>query len=91
MLRQIQSLSNTGTAKRAYFSLFETQLRKCLAVWVGTTQSNFPRVLILQKESMRTLVDLLRIERCRNAFKRIWSNENSYSIHPGSRDARGIC
>jgi hypothetical protein len=69
MLKQIKSLSNTETAKIAYFSLFESQLRYGLAVWGGTTKTNLKRILILQKKSIRTLAGIHRLESCRDAFR----------------------
>uniref|UniRef100_A0A1B6HVU0 Uncharacterized protein n=1 Tax=Homalodisca liturata TaxID=320908 RepID=A0A1B6HVU0_9HEMI len=68
MIKQIKSLSNTKTARTAYFSFFESQLRYGLAVWSGTSATNLKRILIIQKKAVRVLADLQHMESCRDAF-----------------------
>lgn len=71
MIKQIKSLSNSETAKTAYFSLFESHLRYGLAVWGGTSKVNLNRILMLQKKCIRVLAGLHQLDSCRDAFREL--------------------
>uniref|UniRef100_A0A1B6LC00 Uncharacterized protein n=2 Tax=Graphocephala atropunctata TaxID=36148 RepID=A0A1B6LC00_9HEMI len=69
VIRRMNQISDSQTARTAYFALFESHLRYGLVAWGGTTAQNLHRVLVVQKRAMRALTGLNYRESCKEAFK----------------------
>lgn len=68
VIRRIKNISNSDTAKTAYYSLIESHLRYGVVIWGNSSHFNLERVLVAQKKAIRALAGLKPLESCRNAF-----------------------
>ncbi|XP_054259632.1 uncharacterized protein LOC128984348 [Macrosteles quadrilineatus] len=67
-IRRIVAIGTPEAVTVAYHALFESSMTYGIVLWGGSSVSNLERVLILQKEALRTMNGLQIRDSCRRVF-----------------------
>lgn len=67
-IRRIRTITNEETSIIAYHSLFASHLRYGIAAWGSTAAANMEKILILQKNTLRTICRKHYLEHCKPLF-----------------------
>lgn len=71
VIKKIKSITNTETARVAYFALFNSLLTYGICIWGYSSENNMKKVLILQKRAIRILSESNQRDSCRPIFKKM--------------------
>lgn len=69
-IRVVKKYVSSSTMFLIYYACFVSRLKFGILLWGGTTATNINQVFIIQKQVLRTLLDIPFRETCRGSFKK---------------------